>query len=367
MSTPLTYTTELAIPDDGGDSDIWGLLLNALFSAWDRHFSGFVAHDMSSADWTLDETEAQCGRIYLTGNPAVARSVILPAKNRTYLVSNFSTATVGQILLSCGAGGDIAIPNGCSMVITCYSATGEIVPCGPPFGRNGGFPDYVRAIGQDWDGPGIFFEGDTNAGFARPSNGNIDVHVSGVAGGPSFRFGGDGDSQYLQFRGAGAFTDYIQTLAAGGTLRFVAGNALRVVIGAGMAVGSANGVVGEGKINATGYYQSGLQLPVGRQFQQTGLPCSANSYGSYAHSKGSAPLHVLARLDCIAPDQGYTVGDRVRVDGGGGNNAIVCGGNATHVFYRVNDAFDLPGKTSAVGSAAINPAAWRVVLTGLWP
>lgn len=366
MSTALPYTDELSIPEDGGDDDIWGLLLNALFSAWDRHFGGFAEGDISSADWTLDETEAQCGRIYISGNPGVGRSVILPAKDRTYLVSNFSTAALGCVLLSCGGGGDIAIPNGCTMVITCSSDTGEIVPAGPPFGRDGGFPDQVRRIGTDWQGPGIYFEGDNSAGFGRPVAGAIDVHCNPIVEGASFRFVADETGGSIHFRGAGGFASYLQGLADG-RIRLVTGNVQRVEIGAGMALGATNGVSGDGTLNADGYYRKGQPLPVARQYQRTGLSAAPNAFGSFAHGQGSAPLAVLVRLDCVSPDRGYVAGDRITVDGAGGNACIIAGGNATTVFYRVNDTFQLATKTSAGGTGSINPVAWNVVITGVWP
>lgn len=372
MSVSLTYTPELQQPEDGGDDDLWGLLLISIISAWDRHFGGLAQHDISAGDWTLDETEAQCGRIYITGNPSATRSVILPAIDRTYLVSNFSTAASGQVLLSCGAGGDIAIPNGCSQVITCYSVTGEINPISAPFGREGGTPDFIRRIGQGWNSPGMYFEGDGNVGFSRPAAGQVDLHLDTSQQGPGLRFFGSANGDLsesisgIAFRAAGGFATSV-TVSEDGNIRFGTAGTQRALIGAGLAVGAANGPAGAGTVNADGYYRKGTLIPIARQYQRTGLSAAPNAYASFAHGQSSAPLHVFVRLDCVAPDRGYVAGDRVMVDGAGANACIIAGGNTTQVFYRVNDTFQLAGKTPALGAGGINPAAWNVVITGVWP
>lgn len=374
MSTPLQFTSELEIPDDGADNDVWGLYNNALWSAWDRHFGGWAYGDVSSADWTVDSTDAQCGRLYVTGNPTPLRKIVLPANDRTYLVANLSTAAQGSINVECAGGSSLPLPNGCAQLLTPSSDLLEIIAGGPLVAVGGGHADLAKLPTQDWYGPGIYFSGDRNQGFGRISSTSVGVFATGADKAASMLLvSTPGVSQGLVFRGEAA-APYQQGIfvesSVGATKRllFTASGAVRMIVGpGGIAIGAANGPLADGTINAEGYYREGVALPVQRAKTISGLSSAANSQLSSPHGMGSAPTLVIGRLDCISPDQGYANGDRVRIDGSGGNGAIIVGGNATQLFYRINDTYQIAPKTGTGGAVNINPAAWRVAIIGLWP
>jgi hypothetical protein len=369
VSTALPNTPELVVPDDGADDNLWGLMLIALFSAWDRHFSGVAHGDVSAGDWTLDETEAQNGRLIVGGTISVGRAVNIPPCNRTYLVSNY-TALSGDayVVLKCGSGSYVYLPTGCSMMITVLGDTQNVIAASPPVDTlTGGFPDLVKQPFQSFLGPGMHFSGDTNTGFGRTAPGRIGAFLSGGSQAPDIVLQSDlANTQGLVFRSAGAYLEAL--LVTAGAMAFYTGNVQRMTISdGGLSVGAANGPVGEGKVNASQYYRSGNAMPFQYPFYINGLQVNANAQGQYAHGVGGTPVFVFGKLFCIAPDNGYSAGDIVTVDGSSGNPAIVIGGNANTVFYRVNDAYKLPAKTGTGGAVAINSAAWRLSLIAVWP
>jgi hypothetical protein len=303
MSTPLPNATELALPDDGADTDVWGLLNNALWSAWDRSFGGRATADISSADWTPSTTAAQCGRLIVTGSTALERNLILPANDRLYIVVNASGGNYGVTVKTATVDAEtIFLPSGGVQLVWPDKVTGNIYGLTPPRTVDNALLDSIRRPGKDFDGASLYF-GDGQTGFGKVE--------SGVLG-----------------------------------------------------FGDANGPAGAGSINTSAYYRSGVRSPYMWPSSFLGLSVSPNAYGSYSHNRSIKPNMLVGQLRCIAADVGYAGGDFVNIDGG--SYQIVIGANVNQVFYRVNNAYQLPTKTGSGGSLSIDPAKWRLDIFATW-
>jgi hypothetical protein len=95
----------------------------------------------------------------------------------------------------------------------------------------------------------------------------------------------------------------IQTVIAGAL-------ASRAYFGGGLYMAGALTDQGAGTVNATNFYRSGTEL-VRRGTTLTKNPTTADSVTTGAHGLGATPNMIVAYLECISADNGYTAGDRI--------------------------------------------------------
>mgnify|MGYP006347886031 FL=1 len=379
MSTPLPNATELALPDDGADTDVWGLLNNALWSAWDRSFGGRATADISSADWTPSTTAAQCGRLIVTGSTALERNLILPANDRLYIVVNASGGNYGITIKTATVDAEtIFLPSGGVQLVWPDDTTGNIYGLTPPRTVDNALLDSIRRPGKDFDGASLYF-GDGQTGFGKVESGVLgfflkddsttlypdgDGGFEASAQHPEVRFDARNTAEHCLINFTNGRDGFIVERA--GLLAAVAAGAkeLRWGNGGGVAVGDANGPAGAGSINTSAYYRSGVRSPYMWPSSFVGLSVSPNAYNAFAHGRGIKPNMLVGQLRCIAADVGYAGGDFVNIDGG--SYQIVIGANVNQVFYRVNNAYQLPTKTGSGGSLSIDPAKWRLDIFATW-
>lgn len=379
MSTALPNATELLLPDDGADTDVWGLLNNALWSAWDRGYGGRATADISSADWTPGTTAAQCGRLIVTGSTASARNLILPANDRLYIVVNASGGNNGITVKTATVdAATIFLPSGGVQLVWPDKVTGNVYGLTIPRTVDNALLDSIRRPGKTFDGASLYF-GDGQTGFGRVDTGVLGFYLSdGSAtlypdgdGGyapspqhPEIKFDARNETEHCLISFTNGRDGFIVERA--GLIAAVAAGAkeIRWGAGGGVAIGAANGPAGAGTVNATGYYRSGEKAPYMWPKPFNDLSVSPNAYGAYAHGRSIKPNKLEGQLRCIAADVGYAAGDFVNIDGG--SYQIVIGANANQVFYRVNNAYQLPTKTGSGGSLAIAPAKWRLDILATW-
>lgn len=91
---------------------------------------------------------------------------------------------------------------------------------------------------------------------------------------------------------------------------------------------------------------------------------AANSSTSYAHGLGAVPWDAFVLLTCITADQGWTVGQQVKVPGGAGTNSssgFALSWDATNVdLFMSSGGIYLPMPASAGAAGAITRANWTL-------
>jgi hypothetical protein len=366
MTAPLTYATEVNVPTDGADSDVWGLIVNAAFAAWDRHLGGVHAVTFTAATVTLTAEQAQNGRIFCTGSPASALGLDFPARNRTYAVSN-ALSTDHAIILRMDAtpSNRLLLPPSTTMLVRTNTTTGRVVALSPPLVHDGGFPASIQHDGDAFSGPGIFFTGH-QAGFANPDDGIIGVWLDATAE----------EQASVRFNVANSEDDPLIGIAAGfntglfipatGKLGFTVVGAEALRLGTGVYAPALSDP-GAGKANFSQYLRSGVVMPFQKIARRTALPVGSGEGSGANHSQGSEPEMVFAKLRCTSSDAGWAAQDVVHGGVSFGDCNIAFGGNATQLYYRQNvNGLVVPNKSTGLLTTA-DESKWKLELLGCWP
>jgi hypothetical protein len=363
MSTPLANNSELALPSDGADDDVWGLENNALHSAWDRFLGGWVNHDMSASDWVLTDEEAQEGRIWITGTSAVARSVVLPAnKRRTWIVLNLvqGAGTFMQIAQP-GTAEPINLPQNTIAVV--FAVPGAIGFASPPVDyHTGGFLPALVQPGFGYFGPSLFFS-NREVGFGSPAAGYLAMFLAAGSANAElrFQFNNSAANPMIAALRSGGIWDTGLYFPGGGEVHVAAlGQHVAAFRTSGVSVGGGNGSTGPGTINASQYYRAGVAMPFQYPVQQTyGL----GAFQAVPHGVGGPPLGVFGKLRCVAGDLGYNPGDLTDAAVAVG---LAYGADANNGFCCASGAMTLPRKGTGAQETAIK-GRWNLDLLLTWP
>lgn len=124
MATVFTSNLRLALPTTGAESGTWGdTVNNSITTLVDTAITGLASLSMTTADYTLSTAngatdEARCMFLTIGGTPGAARSIIVPALSKLYIVYNNSTGGYAQTVKT-SAGTGISVPNGSRAVLYC--------------------------------------------------------------------------------------------------------------------------------------------------------------------------------------------------------------------------------------------------------
>jgi len=124
MATVFTSNLRLALPTTGAESGTWGTTVNdGITTLVDTAITGLASLSMTTADYTLSTAngatdEARCMFLTIGGTPGAARSIIVPALSKLYIVYNNSTGGYAQTVKT-SAGTGISVPNGSRAVLYC--------------------------------------------------------------------------------------------------------------------------------------------------------------------------------------------------------------------------------------------------------
>jgi hypothetical protein len=159
-------------------------------------------------------------------------------------------------------------------------------------------------------------------------------------------------------------------------LQTVVGDTLatRATVGQGIVVGAATGGdQGAGTVNATAFYDDGVQLTQGTLIT-TGTPCVKSPYATssstvQAHGLAGAPKLVSVILECLTAEGNYSIGDKIDLSAStmertlgnvSGPQILV---DATNVTILIgSSALEIVNKTG-FGAFAITAANWKVTAT----
>lgn len=134
MATALTWYSELQEPTINADVNVWGAILNSTNAAWDRALAGIVAVSVAAGDWTPTTTQAEQLVLKTTGVLVANRSVIIPNKNRRYLIWNTCTGAF-TVTVKTTAGTGVVCPQGEFTFVYCdFSGTNITYKVGPTLG-----------------------------------------------------------------------------------------------------------------------------------------------------------------------------------------------------------------------------------------
>jgi hypothetical protein len=362
MSTPLANTSELALPSDGLDNDVWGLENNSLHAGWDRFLGGWVNQDMSAADWTVSNDEAQNGRMWLTGSSSAARSVILPSnKFRTWVVLNLVSGSAPFMRIA-QASSTIDIPQNTIAVI--MSIPGALFFAGPPVDPvTGGFQPSLVQPGFGYFGPSLFFN-NRQVGFGSPTPGFLSVYLAAVNAQAELRFQSTNTAAVPMIAAlrSGAIWDSGLYFPGGTEVAVAAlGQQVARFTTSGVAVGAANGPAGPGTVNASQFMRSGQVMPF--QFPVYLNDLGLGAFSSTPHGIGGPPTGIFGRLRCVQADLGYNVGDLITASQAGG---LTFGADASSAFWCSAGDLVLPRKGTGAAEVATRPR-WRLDLILCWP
>lgn len=106
-------------------------------------------------------------------------------------------------------------------------------------------------------------------------------------------------------------------------------------------------------------------LKAGTQCVQN--PVATATVTTQAHGLGAIPSFVVAYLECLTAEQGYSVGDRVFMqykDNGAGNFGYMVEWDATNVrIVQANGVPQVLNRTTPAGAVSITAANWKIVVT----
>lgn len=94
-------------------------------------------------------------------------------------------------------------------------------------------------------------------------------------------------------------------------------------------------------------------------------PVTTSTTTTQAHGLGAAPTFVIAYLECLTSELGYSIGDRVHMqfkDNGAGNFGYMVEWDATNVRILQGSAVpQLLNRATPVGVSSITAANWKIV------
>lgn len=111
MASQLTWYTELQEPTINADINAWGAILNSTNAAWDRALAGVATDSVAAGDWMPTTPDAECLVLKATGVLGANRNIILPNKNRRYIIWNATTGAF-TVTAKTSAGTGVACTQG---------------------------------------------------------------------------------------------------------------------------------------------------------------------------------------------------------------------------------------------------------------
>jgi hypothetical protein len=353
-TTALAFWSELVKPDEGTETDAWAPPVIAIWDAWDRALGGRISISVTSASVTLTATQAQHRAIEVNGSPSAARSLVFPARNRTYLVWNNTTQDL-YCYVTGFSSTYVFIPPSAAMAFSTESS-GSTRAVGPPLLRTGGFPSTILHPGKAYSGPGMFFGDDFDVGFARRGNGQIGVCLANTEGRDSLRFNAPGTAAAPNIAMGANFNDGF--FVDDGGVGWTKDGTRRGTFDAGFRVGSpSGGDKGTGTINAASFYYKNNNRLVGQdKFEILNVVPTAGTAATVAHGLAGVPTLVQIELRSTNALSGYVVGN-VIVNPYGVYAVL----NATNLAYQVHSVgIQVPPSFGGSGLPTINPAYWRL-------
>lgn len=140
---------------------------------------------------------------------------------------------------------------------------------------------------------------------------------------------------------------------------------LRMSLGAGLYMaGATGGDKGAGTFNATALYQNGVALPFTKSFESAQQTINNGGSLTLAHGLGVQPKLYQPYLQCTTAEFGYSIGDEILLNPGGGtaNKGIAIWPDATNLNVRFGTSQpDIINKSNGSGST-INTANWKLVV-----
>lgn len=177
MSTQLTFFTELSKPDDGGDVDLWGVILDGVIDAWDRQLGGVLQVNVAGGNVTLSTDQAQHGRIVAVGTPSPAadRTITIPSCTRSFVIHNMMGTANKLTVVSAGFGVSV-FQNQCVLV---YCDGSNMRPASHPVYAGAGVQPGGGFEAGSAGRAGLYFAGNQNLGF-RASGSVIGACLGGT-------------------------------------------------------------------------------------------------------------------------------------------------------------------------------------------
>jgi hypothetical protein len=288
--------------------------------------------------------------------------VVLPAgKYRTWVVLNL-VAGAGTFMQVNQEATSVNIPEGTIAVL--ISVPGTLMFASPPVEyTTGGFPAFLVQPGTGYAGPGLFFS-NREVGFGSPAAGYLNFFLAAVNAQAELRlqYNNTAGTPLIAAMRAGPVWDTGLYFPGGGEVAVSAlGQHVAKFTSAGISVGAGNGPAGVGTVNANQFYRSGAALPFQYPVYITGFGLGA--FQSVPHGVGGVPNGVFGKLNCIAADIGYNVGDIVDAAIASG---VTYGADASSGFCCCDTStLTLPRKGTGVEEIATK-GRWRLDLILAW-
>lgn len=142
---PTTTNRGYSVPVTGTEVDTWGDVLNANAGLIDNNLGGVASVALTNVNVTLSSTQYKCGTIRLTGTLTGNVIITFPSVSGWWVVDNTTTGNF-YVLLTCGAGNNIGVPQGVATDILTDASSVKF--------RNlpavGSYWDYAGASVPNW-------------------------------------------------------------------------------------------------------------------------------------------------------------------------------------------------------------------------